>query len=614
MNNNLFCPLTLNPSFHFFCVCFFFGFTCHADLQKSLEELKLAANKVAELIKGAIKRDVLPISDNIEELNKLVAVVETLAEVDETTTDLIHQYEQITTLVQQFEEKIAQLSEDELKVNENAIEQMRIRLQQLQLSVETVIDKDLTGDEKEKGKRENDRLNWGELNDDNMLRCFNLIESPTQMEVNDVVEISENAAEVDMPALVRASLVEQANTVQVVQLPDSVETQPGALPQNESTANGENAVTAGNQVNNQSVQRDASKDEKMQVDTANSGNVKVSSVVTRPSPPTSEQDQEALIASLDTEFSYRSLVLLNNAIAELHTIQRMPERTMGIHFRNLREFITRFLKRCIASRIDIRFLEAILLSHVISSFNDIVFSNWKFHMLSNKASVRSVREFLAIQEEIANDEWLRDSRFVMNNAVQSMQRSMGNTFANTSSQPTANATVTSQPNNQVTNPSETSSATNTVPVAKPSYAKVVNDGARPGCSSWPDKPVTTSSPAPYCPPPAKEPGSDREKAAKAQEQKRQKKEKKPKRWECLGCGGSHPLFFCHRFLSMGLAQREQFVKDEGICPLCLIDRHSIMHCPDGTCTHCNQPHNSTLCEVSIRKKQGPKKGDDKKQK
>lgn len=84
-----------------------------------------------------------------------------------------------------------------------------------------------------------------------------------------------------------------------------------------------------------------------------------------------------------TEFSYRSLVMFNRAINELQNIEPMSDQAMVVYFQKLRDFVTRFLALCQKLRIDIRFLEAVLISHVIASFNEMVFSKWKFHMLNH---------------------------------------------------------------------------------------------------------------------------------------------------------------------------------------------------------------------------------------
>lgn len=85
---------------------------------------------------------------------------------------------------------------------------------------------------------------------------------------------------------------------------------------------------------------------------------------------------------------------------------------------------------------------------------------------------------------------------------------------------------------------------------------------------------------------------------------------------CLRCGRDHPLFFCTRYLQSTLEERRQFVKENGICPLCLLARHSLLECLDDLCRQCgeNGTHNSTLCEKSYEnKKRGfPPKDDEEK--
>lgn len=59
-----------------------------------------------------------------------------------------------------------------------------------------------------------------------------------------------------------------------------------------------------------------------------------------------------------------------------------------------------------------------------------------------------------------------------------------------------------------------------------------------------------------------------------------KKVEKKKVFKCFACGGSHPLFYCPKYLYSSREERWDFVKKEKICPLCLTERHSLLVCTD----------------------------------
>lgn len=87
----------------------------------------------------------------------------------------------------------------------------------------------------------------------------------------------------------------------------------------------------------------------------------------------------------------------------------------------MRNFSTQFLALCQHLKIDILFLEAVLISSIIATFNDLVFSNWQYHMRTNRASLGNIREFLAAQEEMATDEWMQGGSLALNEAIRSAQ-------------------------------------------------------------------------------------------------------------------------------------------------------------------------------------------------
>lgn len=269
--------------------------------------------------------------------------------------------------------------------------------------------------------------------------------------------------------------------------------------------------------------------------------------------------------------------------------------------------------------IGIIHMEPILISSVVASFNDDIFRCWKSQMVSTGASLRSIREFLRNQEKIASDHWFESSKFTLSKAVKAAKEMVKQTTMHNNAPP-SNFAMPSEP---------------TQPSAPASYSEAVktsggNGDATPGCSHWSNNDThrrsanrsqCNSRSSSVC-----DPGSQTKTGGSAKNKKGDsKKNKEKKKFDCFSCRGNHPLFYCPRYLHSSLEERKKYVTEEGICPLCLAEKHSLLACKDGMCKHCKDAHNSTLCEVSYankkkgyppskdgkdKKKEPPKDGDD----
>lgn len=111
-----------------------------------------------------------------------------------------------------------------------------------------------------------------------------------------------------------------------------------------------------------------------------------------------------------SEFSYSTFLRYNAMFTELLRLQPM-------HFRQLREFIPCFVRSYGDNRTAMLFIEPMLITNVIAALDSETFGIWKNEMVGKRASLRSIREFLARREELASDHWFRSSRFTLAAAV-----------------------------------------------------------------------------------------------------------------------------------------------------------------------------------------------------
>lgn len=538
------------------------------------------------------------VAELIADLHILVKMAEGLSARKVNDAQMCHHYERILALTQEFDAKVAQMPTDDEEVNK-----LRAKMDALQIVAENVILELIPEiNQPENGEQFlNENSNWHDITESDRLSYHEILGAPENMEVA--------AASASDPGSDKLAVLVAANEIA------DGENQAEALPQVENGLEQPNAQGSAETVNDASMQVDepAEANENATAENRN-GQVNVPQVGDRSQPQVqrtvSEAANEALASAVCTTFSYQSLVKFNHAINRLENLQVMPERAMGAHFRNLRNFITRFLALCQTLRIDIRFLEAVLISHVVATFNEMVFSNWKFSMRTHGASLTSIREFLTVQEEIATDEWMQESRLVLNSAVRAAQRMINDPAVPVASEPGKPAPPFKIP---LLNKRE-----NAKPAGEnqgqSSYAKVAGEGEQPGCSHWSGGawPKTTT-PSSGNQTRNRDSSVDSGKGGKSADKKKGS-DKKHNEKRCFYCGGKHLLFYCPQYISLSLRDRMNYIKDNLICPLCLQAHHDVSECTDGICTNCEEPHNSTLCPISIRKKLLQKKKRDQEKK
>lgn len=291
----------------------------------------------------------------------------------------------------------------------------------------------------------------------------------------------------------------------------------------------------------------------------------------------STSDILANAANTEGGFSYSSIVMYITALNELQLVERMPSPVTVNYLKGIRDFVTKFVVLCKELHLNFQQLEPVMISKVVASFNSDVMKNWEYFMITHRASLKTIREFLATQQEMADDTRLNKSREMLAKAIRSAQ-------------------AISKPKGiQAVPKSRECSRDRTMTIVKSPY-----DGACRDPTSGAVSKVKSF-----------QPGSGR--MMKENSKGAKGKEKQQRSYVCLGCEKDHPLFYCPRYLSKSLEDRVEYLEKANICKLCLLERHDIMICPDRDCKNCwGQPHNSTICPISYAKKRLPPKGDGRK--
>lgn len=448
-------------------------------------------------------------------------MIESLAQTDGSLIDLQGQVNQIEKLIQQFEAKVENLASEDQHAHSALIEELRAKLEGyrwgMHEAVSAIEDHLITG----KGEKMKNREIWDELIGDNFF--------------------ADESMDLDNPS-------------------EGMSQAP--------TQNGEFSETK--QVDEEKASEPQVNPHELLNNENNNVNMNIQ--------PNIVNAALAAAVNNDEGFSYTTMVMYSTALNELVNIEKVKTPVNAASFRNLRNFIRQFIILCKEMHINFSFLEPVLLTHIIASFDDATFANWKYFMLTHRASTKTMREFLATQEEMAGDKWMSQGREILARAVMAAQKVAKGTNGNLSEMKKGEIRERS----------------------------VNEEGA--GCSHWassemPQRKAQSlqTTPKVKYSAPSSESGSVKENAIG-----KRAKEKKPK-MKCMGCDGPHPLFFCEKYLSLPLSKRLEFVEKRKICPLCLIASHDIMECPDRVCGQCKQPHNSTLCEKSIERKKLPPK-------
>lgn len=481
--------------------------------------------------------------------------MELITDPNATFEVLQRQNDEMKNLIKQFSEKIAMLSENDREANKEVIEQLTHRVVTLRATLENAMERVLLLEKNvENGKEITENTNWYEISNDHETNFtddrMDVEGENAQVSRQETVETDQTVESLVKPAVEQVSSMANVNASERDQL-----------------------KTSENSQCDQNVQNEKNRDDALTNALQNSG-----------------------------EFTYQSLIMYNAAFNELMKIEQVPDNAMPFHFRQLRDFITRYIHLCNEIRIGFAYVEPMLIANVISAFNSETFSNWKSQMIGKKASVKSIRAFLADQEEMTSDRWYKDSRFVMAQAIKKAQMVVNE------NPPSERTQSNQQPISEKVDESKIQPGTL-------SFATMLKTGNKPGCSHWGAPPASTGNPRPRANPTpvrsrsssASEPGTrPTTNVSKDTQKTNEKKEKKQKGFVCLDCKGSHALYFCPRYLTKTLMQRAQYVKENNICPLCCLGRHSIMECSHGCCKNCEEPHNSTLCEISYNNKQKEK--------
>lgn len=503
-------------------------------------------------------------------MSELVKRVEALAGADENANPLQRQQGELNYLCVQYNALLDALSNEETDAHELVLTQLKQQLETIRATLTLAVENERVLLEPENGKRMEKILegcpDWSNESLGAMLKIYYIPPDDLSMEIEQ--SNGERIGEVqEMPALVGHEILCETSAVN----------QQNAQENQDAQMNG-NAPPSNNAPAVEPIEK------KLKDHVEKNVNVKNSTVT---------NTENALASALKTssEFTYYTLLMYNTMINELQKIEQMPAVAQAVHFQRVRGFITRFVNVCAKNHIDLRCLEPILLSHIIASFNETVFSNWKFATLRQNVSLRSIREFLVTQEEMANDRWFSESRFHLANAVRAAQ-SMIEKHDGGPAKPNPEKSVNEQP-----------------------LARYTGAGdPAPGCSNWASgRAPRSATSSPHRLARVSQPGSGIDQSKGAIPKQTVKRDtsvgeaKEKRKLTCLGCGGPHPLYFCKRFLQHDVPGRWEIVNEREICPLCLIAKHNLMNCPDRNCGQCGEPHNSKLCEISYENEKKKRK-------
>lgn len=507
------------------------------------------------------------ISEIVERLKVLIDRMESVAQLEGNTVDLTERLEQLRTMSGEFEREIQNLSEESQNENSHLIEDLRLKMITLKLSMETAVEK---ANEELLDYDEmviNSETNWNEASNAHFLTS----ETPMEVTIADQGEATSEITGGPPPLIAVQRLA-----------PGQVQ-QSSGLPHEDNKC--EKKVDSFGQLCGELLGNDQNG-------------------ATR-----SIESETTTVPTTPMAFTYQSLIMYNAALTELRLIKPLPPQANAAAIRQLRRSITEFIDLCTDIQIGISYIEPVLLAAIIATFNDEVFANWRGHMIAtNRMTIGGMREFLATQEEILNDEWMRQGRSILSNAIQAAQKMIAKNRDKNESDESSRYALKKRASE---------------PPLR-SYADMLKNQQTPVNAGHFEAPVSSidssqsSSRTSMASRPQSRAGSVyRKKRSNSQVSDGKKtgtkpKEKKQKEWICLGCQKDHPLFFCPRFLSLPLHKREEYVANNNICPLCLINRHSVMDCTDGDCENCEEPHNSTLCAVSIEKKKNPRDKDKRK--
>lgn len=525
-----------------------------------MKKLKLGTNVFAGVL-----ADLQQIVDTMDIVVDPQAHIDTLQE----------QHEQLVTLAEQFRTKIAKLNEQQRQKHRVALEILTVRVEALRFklieAIETASQNHAAG--KLKFGDFDQAIDWNDVVKVDFLEN-QLIDIAMDFEVNASASNSDtdvvSKVERDIDQAIAAEHPENMNvdlepvnvdTTENVHEPNDV-IQP--LPVAQTQANNDipsaSVEQEPNQVANNNEQSFAKAPAEKPTDTSNK--VKMSHVIAN-----AMRDNVA--------FSFDTLLHYNTLSIELMSIPELPEQATPQDIRKLREFITHFIQSCSERRVGTSYFAPVLISSVVAALNQPIFDIWSSQMMGQQTTLASIRNFLTQQEErLASKDYV-NKKFQLARAIKAakeMVKGRAPSNPNPLTVPVDQVAVMSKANKVATS-FELPSSHNR---GRPEYGGAAHSRSRESSASSKN-------------------------ARKGGEQK-----KVPK---CFRCAGNHPLFKCQIFLGASMTRRWNYVNENRICPLCLVDFHSPLDCGHGLCkNHADDPnadavHNSTLCTISQSKKQ-----------
>lgn len=500
---------------------------------------------------------------------KLTAIclkVQALANTEGPYEELAQRERIINELLVEFEREVTEMSQEQQALHRDLILSLRLTMEQFRVELKNAMESNLMGED------------WGTM-------CQG------SENVNDPILSDDDAVMPEQEGAVGGD-TENVPTVQNVN-----ENVNEIANRDQNVNKNENQIQTVNTKIGSVESRDDSQEEQMEIEENASGAKPLEKIEQQPVASDANSVTSAIVSAMNEDgFSYTALIMFNTALTEIQALSPMPEGATARDFRRMRNFIQRFLILCKEMGINFAYLLPIMLARVVACFDKNTFNNWQFFMMRNTATLRSMREFLAMQEEIKGDDWMKEGREKLAKAVSLAQEKQNQKRDSERKISSGSA-----------NPSRESEK-------KFSYAQTLQN--QQGCSTWnsetgvktptnqvkPKVPANTNI--------ASENTSQNSTAQPGRERDRSKNRdsKREGDWKCPLCNGKHALFYCVKYLSKTLERRWEFVQDKGICPLCLQGYHDVLECTDKRCQHCDgDAHNSTLCEVSIAKKKLQKK-------
>lgn len=518
------------------------------------------------------------LSEMLVDLNTIVDTMDIVVDPQAHVESLQDQHEQLVRLAQQFREKIAHFDSEQRQRHSSALEKLTTRVESLRIKLIKAIENNPKPVAEGKSPvlkfgAFDDSIDWNDIaNVDIVSLETTLIDIAMDLETNPPPQPEGEEIEKQMEeAISQAIANEQADAQTVSPSNESVEQNmvvqnpPPQLDQASSAVGTETISTMVAHVENGGVVKMSMENIEIPsgkgIDTQASG----AQGGTTPKPKA--------IAT----FSYNQLKSINELTSELALIPALPEPATSESIRKLREYITHFIKTCEQKQVAIEAFAGILVSNIVAAMCPTTYQAWESHMILGDVTLASIREFLTNQEALLIDRKFTSDKFLLARAIRESKELIRE-------QPKAQRKVETMDTAplQPCGPN-TSQATGAIPKIDYSSSKRGRSEVRGTGAS-----------------------KSRESSASMRNGKQRGNEQKR---ACLRCEGAHALFKCKFFMRATLNQRWNYVNSRGICPLCLQSFHSPLECTHGECkNHANDDeadtiHNSTLCEISMNKKQ-----------